>query len=76
MQLYCKFIGIGITISQSFFVYLALPKLLMLGKTQINLVFRSLNRNFAVCDGEDTPSRQKKETSFFVLRSTFRIFAA
>ena len=47
MQLYCKFIGIEITTSQSFFVYLALPKLLMLGKTQINLVFRSLNRNFA-----------------------------
>jgi hypothetical protein len=36
-----------VTTSQSFFVYLALPKLLMLGKTQIYLVFRSLNRNFA-----------------------------
>jgi hypothetical protein len=39
--------GIGTISSQSFFVYLALPKLLMLGKTQICLVFRSLNRNFA-----------------------------
>ena len=32
-------------------------------------------RNFAVCDGEFTPSRQKKESSFFVLLSTFRNFA-
>ena len=30
-----------------FFVTLATPKLLSLGKTQINLVFRSLIRNFA-----------------------------
>ena len=44
---YWKFIGIGTVSSQSFFVYLALPKLLTLGKTQIYLVFRSLNRNFA-----------------------------
>jgi len=33
-------------------------------------------RNFAIKDGEITPSRQKKETSFFVLPSTFRNFAA
>jgi hypothetical protein len=33
-------------------------------------------RNFAIKDGELTPSRQKKETSFFVLRSIFRNFAA
>jgi len=26
-------------------------------------------------NGEDTPSRQKKKFIFFVLRSTFRIFA-
>jgi len=31
---------------------------------------------FAVCNGEITPSRQKKETSFFVMLSTFRNFAA
>ena len=33
-------------------------------------------RNFAIKDGEITPSRQKKETSFFVLLSTFRNFAS
>ena len=32
-------------------------------------------RIFALCKREVTPSQQKKETSFFVLRSTFRIFA-
>ncbi|SEE26668.1 hypothetical protein SAMN04487828_1021 [Prevotella sp. lc2012] len=37
----------------------------------ISLVFSI----FAIIDGEITLSRQKKETSFFVLRSTFRKFA-
>ena len=37
----------------------------------ISLVFNI----FAISDGEITLSRQKKETSFFVLRSTFRKFA-
>jgi len=32
--------------------------------------------NSAIRDGEITPARQKKETSFFVLLSTFRNFAA
>ncbi len=44
-----------------FFVTLASPKLLALRKVQINLAFPSFIRNFAVCDGEITPSRQKKE---------------
>jgi len=37
-------------------------------------VLRSTFRSFAIKDGENTPSRQKKEMNFFVLRSTFRIF--
>ena len=37
----------------------------------ISLVFSI----FAIIDGEITLSRQKKETSFFVLLSTFRKFA-
>ena len=37
----------------------------------ISLVFNI----FAISDSEITLSRQKKETSFFVLRSTFRKFA-
>ena len=32
--------------------------------------------NFAIKDGEITPSRQKKKRFFFVLLSTFRNFAA
>ena len=37
----------------------------------ISLVFNI----FAIADSEITLSRQKKETSFFVLRLTFRKFA-
>ena len=33
-------------------------------------------RNFAIKDGELTPSRQKKRKNSFVLLSTFRNFAA
>ena len=36
--------------------------------------FLSYFRIFSICDGEITPSRQKKQTSFFVLLSTFRNF--
>ena len=32
-------------------------------------------RNFAICDGEITPSRHKKRINSFVLLSTFRNFA-
>ena len=32
-------------------------------------------RNFAIKDGEFTPSRHKKETNFFVVLSIFRNFA-
>lgn len=38
----------------------------------ISLVFNI----FAIADSEITLSRQKKETSFFVMLSTFRNFAA
>jgi hypothetical protein len=45
-------------------------------KGRSSFVLPPFFRDFALSDGEFTPSRQKKGTSSFVLLSTFRNFAA
>ena len=46
-------------------------KKLWLRRRYFCLVFHSLNRNFAIIDGELTPSRQKKQINLFCFALDF-----
>ena len=58
------------------FETLASPKLMSLGKAQINLALLSFFIYFAIARWRNYSVSAKKERTFFVLHSTFRNFAA